>query len=127
MKNILILAISIISVLLLTGCGKTDEEIKKGFDSKVDTALMDYSLKIYNEKQYINYKRAENEYYISLKNLKELGYDTTMFTNHDVLLTVCIHKILNITFYLMSLILPHCCRNIHTIIHTLLCMFLSKI
>ena len=46
MKNILILAISIISVLLLTGCGKTDEEIKKGFDSKVDTALMDYSLKI---------------------------------------------------------------------------------
>ena len=81
MKNILILAISIISVLLLTGCGKTDKEIKKGFDSKVDTALMDYSLKIYNEKQYINYKRAENEYYISLKNLKELGYDTTMFTN----------------------------------------------
>lgn len=81
MKKILILAISIVSVLLLTGCGKTDEEIKKEFDSKVDTALMDYSLKIYNEKQYINYKRTENEYYISLKNLKELGYDTTMFTN----------------------------------------------
>mgnify|MGYP000148156469 CR=1 FL=1 len=39
------------------------------------------ALKIYNEKQYTNYKRAENEYYISLKNLKELGYDTTMFTN----------------------------------------------
>ena len=43
MKKILILAISIISVLLLTGCGKNDEEIKKEFDSKVDTALMDYS------------------------------------------------------------------------------------
>ena len=101
MKKILILAISIISVLLLTGCGKTDEEIKKEFDSKVDTALMDYSLKIYNEKQYINYKRAENEYYISLKNLKELGYDTTMFTN-PVNNTECDNEQTGITITLVS-------------------------
>ena len=39
MKKILTLAISIISVLLLTGCGKTDEEIKKVMEYKIKRQL----------------------------------------------------------------------------------------
>ena len=68
MKKILLFLISILSIFLLTGCGKTDEELDKEFDDKV-----------YNNNQYQKYQILDNQYCISLKNLKELGYDISMF------------------------------------------------
>lgn len=81
MKKKLILIISILSIFLLTGCNnkKTNEELDKKFDNKVTNTLIDYSLQIYNNNQYSNYKIGDNEYYVSLKNLKELGYNTDVF------------------------------------------------
>ena len=68
MKKILLFLISILSIFLLTGCGKTDEELDKEFDDKV-----------YDNNQYQKYQILDNQYCISLKNLKELGYDISMF------------------------------------------------
>ncbi len=79
MKKIFMIILSAFIAILLTGCGKTDEEIEKDFENKVSNTLMDYSLQIYNKKQYLNYKISDTEYYISLKSLKDLGYDTSMF------------------------------------------------
>lgn len=79
MKKIFMITLSVFMIILLTGCGKTNEEIEKEFEDKVSNTLMDYSLQIYNNEQYLNYKISDTEYYISLKDLKDLGYDTTMF------------------------------------------------
>lgn len=79
MKKILLFLISILSIFLLTGCGKTNEELDKEFDDKIYNILINYSMEIYDKKQYTNYKILDNQYYISLKNLKELNYDTSMF------------------------------------------------
>ena len=71
MKKILLIMFSILSILMLTGCGKTDEELDKEFDDKVYNT--------YDSNQYQKYQILDNQYYISLKNLKELGYDISMF------------------------------------------------
>ena len=79
MKKILLILVSILSILTLTACGKTDEELDKEFDDKVYNTLINYSAKVYDNNQYQKYQILDNQYYISLKNLKELGYDISMF------------------------------------------------
>ena len=57
----------------------TDEELDKELDDKVYNTLINYSAKVYDNNQYQKYQILDNQYYISLKNLKELGYDISMF------------------------------------------------
>ena len=40
MKKILLILVSILSILTLTACGKTDEELDKEFDDKVYNTLI---------------------------------------------------------------------------------------
>ena len=44
MKKILLFLISILSIFLLTGCGKTNEELDKEFDDKIYNTLINYSM-----------------------------------------------------------------------------------
>ena len=91
MKKTGILIISLISILLFTGCGKKVENndntttTKKRepfiFVSSFSDVLLSYGNEIFDKKEYLNYKKGDNEYYISLVNLKELGYETRMFVN----------------------------------------------
>ncbi len=79
MKKILLFLMSILSIFLLSGCNKENKDLDKEFDDTVFNTLINYSMSIYDKKQYTNYKILDNQYYISLKNLKELNYDTSMF------------------------------------------------
>ena len=44
MKKILLILASILSILTLTACGKTDEELDKEFDDKVYNTLIKYMI-----------------------------------------------------------------------------------
>ncbi len=91
MKKKGILIICIISILLFTGCNKKEQNNdntittnKTGtffFVSSFSDVLLSYGNEIFDKKEYLNYKTGDNEYYISLANLKELGYETRMFVN----------------------------------------------
>ena len=91
MKKKGILIICIISILLFTGCNKKEQNNdntittnKTGtffFVSSFSDVLLSYGNEIFDKKEYLNYKKGDNEYYISLVNLKELGYETRMFVN----------------------------------------------
>lgn len=95
MKKKGILIICIISILLFTGCNKKVQNndntttTKKTetffFASSFTDVLLDYGNEIFDKKEYLNYKTGDNEYYISLANLKELGYETRMFINEKSL------------------------------------------
>ena len=64
MKKILLILVSILSILTLTACGKTDEELDKEFDDKVYNTLINYSAKVYDNNQYQKYQILDNQYYI---------------------------------------------------------------
>ena len=95
MKKKAILIITILTIILLTGCDKKVQNndntttTKKSetlyFASSYSDVLLSYGNEIFDKKEYLNYKTNDNEYYISLKNLKELGYETRMFVNENSL------------------------------------------
>ena len=81
MKKKGILIICMISILLFTGCNKKEQNNdntittnKTGtffFVSSFSDVLLSYGNEIFDKKEYLNYKTGDNEYYISLANLKE--------------------------------------------------------
>lgn len=83
MKKILIA----ILCLLLIGCNKNiKEEIKEKQDDtkylskiQLNEILFNYAIEIYDTKKYENFTKKDKEYFISLKELNEMKYDTSMF------------------------------------------------